>query len=109
MKSVLHARIDSSSYNSDGIKNAFIENGFEYEDFFWQKVIFNSSPEEMMDRLIGKAHMERPDLIFVHMQQPRALDVETAKELSKVAFVVNYTLDVRNDNSWYKEIAPHLG
>jgi spore maturation protein CgeB len=63
----------------------------------------------MMDRLIGKAHMEQSDLIFLHLQSAGAIDVETAKELSKVAFVVNYTLDVRNDNSWYKEIAPHIG
>lgn len=109
MKSVLHARIDSATYNSDGIKSAFLENGFEYDDFFWQRVMFNSSPEEMMDRLIGKTHMEQPDLVFLHLQQPRALDVEAAKALSKVSFVVNYTFDVRNDISWYKDLAPHIG
>lgn len=109
MKSVLHVRIDAPTYNSDGIMNGFLENGFEYTGWNWQQVKFNSSNEEMLDRLIGKAHMEQPDLIFAHMQNPESLDVETAKELSKVAFVVNYTLDVRKDISWYKEIAPHIG
>lgn len=109
MKSVLHARIEAPTYNSSGIENGFLENGFEYVGFDWQKCKMNSSAEEMMDRLIGKAHMEKPDLIFLHLQQPDALDVGTAIELSKVAFVVNYTFDVRKDNSWYKEIAPHIG
>lgn len=109
MKSVLHARIEAPTYSSGGIENGFLENGFEYTGFDWQKVKFNSSGEEMMDRLIGKAHMEQPDLIFLHLQSAGAIDVETAKELSKVSFVVNYTFDVRKDISWYREIAPHIG
>src|SRR5258707_15470496 len=98
MSSVLHSMIEAPTFPSKGIECGFLENGFEYTGFDWQRCKYNSSVEEMMDRLIGKAHMEKPDLIFLHHQNPDSLDVGTAKELSKVAFVVNYTLDVRNDN-----------
>lgn len=109
MSSVLHSMIEAPTFSSKGIEQGFLDNGFEYIGFDWQRCKYNSSAEEMMDRLIGKAHMEKPDIIFLHHQNPESLDVGTAIELSNVAFVVNYTLDVRKDISWYKDIAPHIG
>ena len=53
--------------------------------------------------------MCQPGLIFLHLQTPESIDADTAIELSKIGYVVNYTFDVRQDISWYKEIAPHIG
>ena len=46
-----------------------------------------------------------PDVIFLHIQHPGILLPEVAKHISKKAFVINWTGDVRHPlPEWYKEI-----
>lgn len=107
--SVLFVGIFSKVYDSTYIVNSFEEAGYQCESFDWQKVRFVEGLAGMLDRLIGKAKMMKPDIIFMQIQNPDVLLVDAAKELSKKSFVINYTFDVRNSIDWYKEIAPHVG
>lgn len=105
---VLFCGLYAPTYNSDGIARAFADNGYEVSIFDWQRLRFDVGPDGMKERLLTKAKMERPDLIFLHIQTPDNLDVETAAGLQSIAPTVQFTFDVRDDIRWYKEIAPHI-
>lgn len=108
-KKVLHIGINNAFYSPDGQKEGFERLGMEYSFLDWQKIRFNESIEGLHLRMVTKARMERPDLIFLQLQNSDALDPETAQDLSEIGFVVNFTEDVREDISWYEEIAPYVG
>jgi glycosyltransferase involved in cell wall biosynthesis len=107
--SVLFVGIFSKMYDSTFMVNGFEEAGYQCEKFDWQKVRFAEGLAGMLDRLIGKAKMMKPDIIFLQIQNPDVLLLDAAKELAKDSFVINYTFDVRNSIDWYKDIAPHIG
>ena len=109
MKSVLHVKIEAPTYSSQGMERSFKELFDDYDGFDWQRVRFNEGFPGLQQRIIAKAMMCQPELIFLHLQTPESIDADTAIELSKIGYVVNYTFDVRQDISWYKEIAPHIG
>lgn len=109
MKSVLHVRLDAPCFSSQGIETAFRNNGFIYNSFRWQEIRFNDGLQSMREQLIKKARECASDLIFLHIQNSEIIDVETVRQLSEIGFVVNYTFDTREDISWYKELAPHIG
>lgn len=109
MKKVLFIAIDSPGYCSDGMAAAFNDVGFdEVIKFDWQKWRFQHGIESLRQKLISLAKENKPDLIFLHIQNREILDVDTAKELQSVAQTVNYTFDVRDSCGWYADIATHI-
>ena len=109
MKSILLAPIQSSTYSSEGLINAFRREFDEVSVFNWQNAKLHEGKEGMQQRLITKADSEKPDIIFLQMQNPEALDTSTASILAEIGFVVNYTFDVRDDIEWYKNIGRYIG
>lgn len=105
---VLFAAIVAPTFSPDGMRKGFEQLGFHVEQFNWQAIKFECGVDGMCDRLIGKANMVQPDLIFLHLQNPDTIDVDTAKALQEIAPTVNYTFDIRHDISWYKEIGRHI-
>ena len=110
-KKVFHIRIDSPGYNSDAIEQAFIDEGFHYLGFKWQEFRFSLGPEMMRTELLKQAKAFMPDVIFAHIQNSEAIDIETWEELSKIGFVINYTFDVRSEEKikWMYDLAPKIG
>lgn len=51
----------------------------------------------------------KPDVVFMQIQAPNVIDVETAKQMSKTSIVVNWTGDVRHPiPNWYATIGKHI-
>lgn len=109
MKSVLFCKIEAPTYSSAGMVKGFKEAGFdEVFEFDWQRFRFSVGLEGMRSRLLGMAQMNKPDLIFLHLQINSAIDIETAQALQAIAPVVNFTEDVREDTGWYEDVAPYI-
>lgn len=108
---VLHCGITAPTYSSVAISEGFRQNGFDVSYYNWQSVRFDEGLEGMRERLILKSKFDNPNIIFLHVQNPDAIDKETAIELSKHAFVINYTFDVRSKEKteWMYELAPLIG
>lgn len=105
---VLHIRMDSPFYSSDGIEDGFRQNNFEYESVYWQQLKLNSGISALRERCIKVANRVKPDVIFIHIQSEGIMDIETLKELNKVGFTVMFTEDVR-EVIWQEELMPELG
>lgn len=112
MKKVLHIGLNSDLHSHLGIKKGFLKAGFtEYNFYDWQSVRMNTGVQGCQARMIVAAKNLQPDLIFMHLQNDSICDDETISELSKIAFTVNFTFDVRDaDNTeWYYQLAPYFG
>ncbi len=105
---VLHLRLDSPGYNSDGIEAAFKAKGFEYESMKWQNIFFSVRSEGLNRAVLDQVRRTNADLIFAHIQKDGVISTETLKELSEITKVVFYTFDVRKNNDWYKDMAPYV-
>jgi hypothetical protein len=81
----------------------------EVSVFNWQSVKANEGIIGMWERLIAKAHMEEPDLLFLHVQSGGNLDADLLHSLPEKTFTVLFSFDVRQDIGWIKDLAPHLG
>lgn len=56
-------------------------------------------------RAVEVAKEWKPDIIFMQIQSPNVIDAETASELTKYGFTINWTGDVRQPiPEWYEEI-----
>ncbi len=112
MKSILHIGIDLPSHSSKGLEKGFREAGFtEYNFFNWQASRYNLGIPGCRTAILRSAQSLKPDLIFAHLQNPDIFDEETAMELSKCGFTVNYSYDVRDaeKTEWMYELAPYFG
>lgn len=109
MKKCLHVAIDSQSYSSLGITKGLQQHFEEVIQWNWQPVWANEGPIGMWERLIAKAHMEDPDVVFIHIQSGGKIDADVLRSLPERAFTILYTMDVRDDIGWIKDLAPHLG
>ncbi len=107
-KKVLHFRLDAPQYSSEFMRRGFIEAGYEYHGINWQQVKFDEGILGFQARAIQAANEIQPDLIFIHIQSPGVLDIETCQELSTIGFTCLYTFDVRDDVAWMKELEPYL-
>lgn len=106
----LHIRLDAPTYSSDGIEQGIRDAGFQYDFLNWQLIKFKEGVEGLRDRMIVKAKTCNPDLIFIHIQNPDVLDIETCQSLSEIAYTVLYTFDCRDKErmQWLYELVPHL-
>lgn len=112
MKKVLHFRLDAPGiYSSNGIEEAFRNLGYSYQGVDWQNLRFSFGITHLREAMISSAKSYQPDIIFMHIQNSEILDEETAMELSKHGFVINYTFDVRSKEKtqWMYDLAPHIG
>jgi spore maturation protein CgeB len=60
-------------------------------------------------RALEVAKEWKPDIIFLQIQAPNIIDEDTASELTKYGFTINWTGDVRQPiPEWYEQIAKHV-
>lgn len=71
----------------------------------WQYDWTGLTSEEFNRDVILLSEMNDFDIVFMQIQHPGIITVETAKRLSEKSYVVNWTGDVRSPlPEWYKEI-----
>lgn len=113
MKKVLHvALVAPNGYSNKGLMDAFLNNGFsEYFLFDYQLQSFSIGKDLMQSALIQEADKIKPDIIFLQVQSSEVLTLSTFQTLSRIAFTVNYTFDIRtkDQTEWLYNLAPVLG
>lgn len=107
---VLHVALEAPTYSSHGITEGFRRNGYYVEFVNWQNIKFEEGVQGLRQRLIAKATMCKPDLIFLHIQSPDVLDGFTCQLLSAISTTILYTFDCREKekSQWLYDLAPHL-
>ena len=113
MKSVLHiALVAPGGYSTKPFMDAFLNNGFsEYRAFDYQLNRFNTDKATMQKMLIKEAQDMKPDIIFAQVQGSDVIDLETWQAISKIAFTVNFTFDIRTQSQtqWMYNLAGVIG
>jgi len=107
---LLFAAVYAPTFNSDFMVRGFEKAGYSVVVMDWQKIKLLEGVEGLRQRLVMKAQMEEPELIFLHIQNAGVVDVTTADELQRVAPTVSYNFDCRSfeDSKWMYDLAPHL-
>ena len=83
---------------------AAIDRGHYISRFEWKK------QKSLHTALLEKVFRFKPDVAFFQIQKPNIIKHETLEALRKEGiFTVNWTGDVREDITWYKEAAPYFG
>lgn len=109
MKKVYHIALSNPIFPNGGWQKAFEENGYDYVSINWQHIKRLHGKDLMWDLIYEDCERIKPDLIFSQIQTPNILGKYEAEKLSQLGFTVNYTMDVREDLSWYEDIAEHMG
>lgn len=61
------------------------------------------------ERALDLAIKQKPDIIFIQIQRPNILNIEIAKKLSQIGFVINWTGDVRAVlPQWMIDVGKHI-
>ena len=114
MKKVLHIALKSTHEPNQCMSQAFVNSGYDVKEIDWVHV-YNSPQMVHADKkqylnayILHYAMTWKPDVIFMQIQRADIIDKNTATELTKLAFVINWTGDVRSDISWYEDLAPHI-
>lgn len=108
MKKVLFVKIESPGYSAQGMVDGWKQLGFEVVEFSWQDYRFNWGIPSTRQKMIDLALENKPDVIFLHIQNKEILDIETAQILRSIAFTINYSFDTRDDISWFKKVGPFI-
>lgn len=106
--SVLFVGIYSADFNSDSMVRAFRELGYDVAAVNWQSIRYTNGTDYLNHFVLSEAKRVSPEFVFMHIQNPDAIYVETFSELQKIAPVVHYTFDIRLEivfSEWYKKIA----
>lgn len=106
---LLFIKQECMAYSSIAMVKAFKEVGYDVLDFDWQNYRFENGLENLNEEVIRLSKGFNPAVTFVHLQLPNVFTVDTFKYLSENSFVINFTEDVREDTTWYEEVAPHIG
>jgi len=107
---VFHVGITAPSYSSESITKSFKDVFGDCLFFDWQLHRFSYGTETMRSNLLLEAKTYQPDVIFLHLNHnSEALSIVNYEELSKIAFTITYTEDVRENIDWFKTITPIVG
>lgn len=105
MTKIFHVGITAPTYSSDAMTKAFKEVFGDVLYFDWQFHRYNYGTVMMQTILLKEASEYKPDIIFLHLNHNNeAISLENYEKLSKIATVIAYTEDVRDDISWVKQI-----
>lgn len=101
---VFHVGITAPTYSSEAITLSFKEVFGDVFYFNWQESRYLHGLNGMVKELIDKAIEYAPDVIFLHFNHTEVLGIEDYAELKKIAKVITYTEDVRDDISHFEKI-----
>jgi glycosyltransferase involved in cell wall biosynthesis len=87
------------------ITNAFQKTFDIVDTIYWDEI---KSISEMNGIVRARVQAIKYDAVFMQIQHPNIIELETAKVMSQHSLVLNWTGDVRTDITWYEEIAPYV-
>ena len=87
------------------ITNAFKKVFDELDTIYWDEI---KNLSEMNGIVRARVQAIKYDAVFMQVQHPNIIELQTAKCLSEHSIAFNWTGDVRTDISWYEEIAPYV-
>lgn len=107
---LMHVGISAPTYSSSAMLEGWRRNGYMPRFLNYQGLKFDVGIEGLRERVIVKGITEKPDLIFLHIQNGSVFDPETLKQLSAIAPTINYTFDVRDNekSKWLSEWAKFI-
>jgi len=108
---ILFVGIYAPGYSSDAMVNALKELHYDVVVVNWQSIRYSLGTEYLNHYILKEAERTKPEFIFMHIQNPDAINVATFAALQKISPVINYTFDVRLEHifiDWYKKIAKQI-
>lgn len=108
MKNILHICLDAGQPPYYPIRNAFKKHFKVYNELSWQKMFNNSGLEKTRQAIRQIVIQNNFDCIFMQIQRPGIITPDLANFMAKKSFVVNWTGDVRNDITWYKQVGQKI-
>jgi hypothetical protein len=109
MKKVVHLKIVNSLYKN-GISEGFKNNDWQVYEYDYGQALRTAGLLGAWQRILNYAEEGiKPDLIFINCNKDGFIFPAEAKALSEIAFTILYTFDVRHENNWIEDVAPHLG
>jgi len=107
---VLFVGIEVSTYSSKSMIKGWEELGFRVEFINYQILKMEIGVHGMWGRIMGKAAMVNPAIIFLNIQNEEAINVETCIRLNKIAPVVAYSFDCRSYSKtiWLYDLAQNI-
>lgn len=122
----------NQSFDSTFMVKGFEENGYRVEVMDWQKIKYQATEEinkvvkegngfvekkekvdgnsVLQDVLLKKAMIEKPDLIFLHIQSKGVLNTLIVDQLQRIADTVIYNFDCREkeESEWIYDLVPYV-
>ena len=87
------------------ITNAFKSVFDEVDTIYWDEI---KNISEMNGIVRARVQAIKYDAVFMQIQHPEIIELETAKVMSEHSLVFNWSGDVRTDITWYEQIAPYV-
>jgi len=87
------------------ITEAFKKTFDVVDTIYWDEI---KNISEMNGIVRARVQAIKYDAVFMQIQHPSIIELETAKVMSQNTLVLNWTGDVRTDITWYEEIAPYV-
>lgn len=94
----------------EGIQQGFKDLGYRVIEINWQELKVKHGIEFLREKCISVVAENNPDLVFMQIQNPLIIDIETARKLQLICPVINYSFDCRSkeDSEWYYNMAVHI-
>ena len=87
------------------ITNAFKSVFDEVDTIYWDEI---KNISEMNGIVRARVQAIKYDAVFMQIQHPEIIELQTAKVMSEHTLVFNWSGDVRTDITWYEQIAPYV-
>lgn len=101
--------IFSPQFDSTFMVKGFEQCGYRVEVMDYQKIKYDSGVGELQSRMVAKAMKDKPELIFIHIQNDNILNTVIVNELQQIGDVVIYNFDCRAKKKmqWLYDLVPY--
>lgn len=106
----LFVGIFAPTYDSTYMVTGFEQAGYRVEVMDYQKIKYESGVEELQSRMVAKAAKDKPELIFLHIQNDNILNTVIVSTLQEIGDVVIYNFDCRlkDQIQWLYDLVPYV-
>lgn len=107
---VLFVGIEVTAYSSKSMIKGWHDLGYAVVFINYQLLKMEIGYTSMWDRIMGKAAMISPSIIFLQIQNPEAISVESCIRLNAIAPVIEFTVDCRSYDKtiWLYDLAQNI-
>ena len=100
---IFHLGLMVAPAPNDSARKAFMANCTDY-------IELSTGDKDVNSKAIAMARAFKPDIIFMQIQAPNIIQIETVKEMKKTgAWICNWNGDIRNETpGWMIQMAPFV-